>query len=106
LTLLALGITALLGLPSLLGHKNAAARARADLNEEKLICPESKRLYLYSEADALIGANEVREHVAECVSKGWYVETVNFQVSGHVRHAIVDPERYWKAITDMWNTSA
>jgi hypothetical protein len=63
------------------------------LHDEKLINPKSKRLYLYSEADALIGASEVREHAAEGASKGWPVEIIDFQVSGHVRHAIEDPER-------------
>jgi hypothetical protein len=81
--------------------ENAATKARGDLKDEKLICFKSRRLYLYSEADSLIGANEVREHAAECASKGRDVETVNFQVSGHVRHAIVNPERYWDAVTKM-----
>jgi hypothetical protein len=93
-------------LPSLAGRKNAAAKARGDLNDEKLIGLKLKRLYLYSEADALIGANEVREHVAECALKGWYVKIVNFQISGHTRHAIAHPERYWNAITEMWISSA
>lgn len=105
LVLLALVVFVQLGLPSLLGRDNAATKARGDLNDEKLIYPQSKRLYLYSEADALIVANEVREHAAECASEGWYVETVNFQVSGHLRHAIVDPDRYWNAVTEMWNSS-
>lgn len=105
LVLLGLVVVVQLGLPSLVGIENAATKARGDLNDEKLICPKSKRLYLYSEADALIGANEVREHADECASKGWYVKTVNFQVSGHIRHAIVDPERYWNAVTEMWNSS-
>jgi hypothetical protein len=106
LGLLALVIIVQLGLPPLLGRKNVATRAREDLNDDKLISPHSRRLYLYSEADKLIGANEVREHAAECASKGWQVETVNFQTSGHVRHAIVNPERYWTAVTEMWNSSA
>ncbi|RVX73839.1 hypothetical protein B0A52_02729 [Exophiala mesophila] len=105
LVLLGLVVAVQLGLPSLFGTANAATKARADLNDEKLINPQSKRLYLYSDADALIGANEVREHAAESASKGWSVETINFKTSGHIRHAIEDPERYWKAITELWNSS-
>jgi hypothetical protein len=104
--LIALVVVIQLGFPSLMGRENAATKARRDLKDEDLISPQSKRLYLYSEADALIGAAEVREHAAECASKGWDVETVNFQVSGHVRHAIMDPERYWNAVTEMWNSCA
>lgn len=106
LVLFALLLTVQFGLPLLVGRENVATKARRDLNDEKLICAQSKRLYLYSEADSLIGASQVREHAAEGASKGWCVETVNFQDSGHVRHAIVHPERYWKAVTDMWNSSA
>lgn len=87
--LIALMIILLLGLPSLLGFENAATKARRDLNDENLVSLKAKRLYIYSEADALIGANEVREYAVESRSKGWDVETVNFGDSGHVRHAIV-----------------
>jgi hypothetical protein len=94
LLLLALAVTVQLGSPSLAGRKNAAAKARGDLNDEELIGPKSKRPYLYPQAEVLIRANEVREYAAECVLKGWYVEIVKFQISGYVRHAIADPERY------------
>lgn len=80
----------LLGLPSLLGLENAATQTRRELNDENLVNLNAKRLYIYSEADALIGANDVREYARESATKGWDVETVNFGSSGHVRHAIVD----------------
>jgi hypothetical protein len=83
-------VIVLMGLPSLFGLENAATQARRELNDENLINLNAKRLYIYSEADALIGANEVREYAAESAAKNWDVETVNFGSSGHVRHAIVD----------------
>ena len=87
--LIVLVVIALLGLPSLFGYENAITKARLDLNNEDLISLQAKRLYIYSEADALVGANEVREHAAESAAKGCYVKTVNFGDSGHIRHAIV-----------------
>jgi hypothetical protein len=104
--LIALMVIVLLGLPSLFGVENAATKARRDLNDKKLINSKAKRLYIYSEADALIGAREVREYAAESAAKGWDVEKIDFGTSGHVRHAIVDPTRYWDAVVRTWKSSA
>lgn len=87
--LIVLVIIILIGLPSLFGYENAITRARNDLIDEDFINSQAKRLYIYSEADALVGANDVREHAAASAARGWNVETVNFGDSGHVRHAIV-----------------
>lgn len=103
--LIVLVVIILLGMPSLFGLENAATQARRELNDENLISLKAKRLFLYSEADALIGAKDVREYASESASKGWDVETVNFGNSGHVRHAIVDSERYWDAVLETWKSS-
>ena len=103
--LIALMVILLLGLPALFGIENAATKTRRDLNDAKLINLKAKRLYIYSEADALIGGDEVREHAAESAAKGWNVKTLNFENSGHVRHAIVDPTRYWDAVVKAWGPS-
>jgi hypothetical protein len=103
--LIALVVIVLLGLPSLFGLENAATKARRELNDEELINEGAKRLFLYSEADALIGAKEVREYAAESAEKGWDVKTVDFGDSGHVRHCIDHPEKYWDAVLSTWKSS-
>lgn len=103
--LVALMVIALFGIPSVFGIENGATKARRELNDEKFLNAKAKRLYLYSEADALIGAKEVREYAVESAAKGWDVKTIDFRTSGHVRHAIVFPEKYWEAVVQTWKSS-
>ncbi|PYH49957.1 TMEM53 family protein [Aspergillus saccharolyticus JOP 1030-1] len=57
-----------------------------------------RRCYLYSEEDQVVAARDVESHAEEVEGRGWEVETVKFEGSGHVSHSKADPERYWGVV--------
>jgi hypothetical protein len=88
----------ILWLPLFLGNENAMTQTRRELLDDSLIQEEAKRLFLYSEADALVGAQDVRDFAAESAALGYEVELDNFGETRHIMHAMRQPERYWNAV--------
>jgi hypothetical protein len=64
--------------------------------------PRTRRLYLYSDADDMIPAEEVEAHAAEAKVRGLEVRMEKFEGSPHVAHARTYPERYWGAVRKIW----
>ncbi|KZV72630.1 hypothetical protein PENSPDRAFT_628472 [Peniophora sp. CONT] len=64
------------------------------------------RLYIYSHDDALVGFDDVEEHIAEARRAGYEVETEFYTRSAHVAHMRTDPKRYWTAIESLWGSVA
>ncbi|EEA25771.1 hypothetical protein TMatcc_005995 [Talaromyces marneffei ATCC 18224] len=62
----------------------------------------SRRCYIYSDADDIIGTEDVEEHAKDAQQKGWAVELVKFQGSTHVGHYKQNPETYLEAIQRTW----
>ncbi|CAA7262229.1 unnamed protein product [Cyclocybe aegerita] len=60
------------------------------------------RLYVYSEADRVVLAKHVKRAIEEAIEKGYDVRVERFEKSAHVAHARADPERYWKAVEELW----
>lgn len=60
------------------------------------------RLYFYSDADEMVPASAVEEHIADARQKGLTVHAEKFHGTLHVSHARKDPERYWGAIQSLW----
>jgi hypothetical protein len=63
------------------------------------------RCYLFSEDDALIAWQDVREHAEESMDNGVPVKQVLFEGSGHVGHARQEPDRYWDAVMATWRSA-
>ena len=63
-----------------------------------------KRLYIYSQADALIPAEDVEAHANEAISiiGKDRVQLEDFVSSRHVGHAMLDEKRYWGLIETLW----
>ncbi|KIW21507.1 hypothetical protein PV08_02087 [Exophiala spinifera] len=63
-----------------------------------------KRLYIYSQADALIPAGDVESHAKEAVDiiGEERVQLEDFETSRHVGHAMLNGQRYWKLVEDLW----
>ena len=58
--------------------------------------------YLYSKSDPMVDWTDVRDHAAEARSKGWDVEEILFDGSGHCGHFQKDEETYVNAMKRMW----
>ncbi|GAA5911565.1 hypothetical protein JCM5296_007211 [Sporobolomyces johnsonii] len=67
--------------------------------------PPIPRLYLYSKADLLVPFTDVERHAAEAAAQGITVRQEVFEKTPHVAHARAEPERYWRAVTKLWENS-
>jgi hypothetical protein len=63
-----------------------------------------KRLYIYSQADKLIPADDVEAHAKEAIAiiGKDRVQMEDFVSSRHVGHVMLDQERYWGLIKGLW----
>lgn len=75
---------------------------REQLNESTATVKGTRRTYIYSEEDDVIGWEDVEDHARDAERKGWAVELVKFQTSTHVGHLKQDPERYREVILKTW----
>ncbi|KAK5994131.1 hypothetical protein PT974_07571 [Cladobotryum mycophilum] len=89
------------------GHRTGILRGSIDTMRQKVNDPglfgSARRLYLYSEADQVIGWEDIEAHMEEARSKrGFTVESVKFTDSPHCALVLHDPTRYWNAIERFW----
>lgn len=86
---------------------NLVEKLRADLNDPGLFGAGGMgRLYVYSRADEVVGAEDVEAHAAEAAKGGWKVAKESYVGSGHVGHMVQDGERYWGAIRGLWEVAS
>ncbi|KAH6611704.1 hypothetical protein B0J18DRAFT_442034 [Chaetomium sp. MPI-SDFR-AT-0129] len=90
------------GLGWVLGTTSAAGFSTRAVNDPALSDRTAKRLYLYSQADDIIGWEDIEEHAADARQKGWDVTTEMFEGTPHVGHMRAHPEQYWGAIAAAW----
>lgn len=79
---------------------------RAQMNDTTAAVKGTRRCYIYSEKDEIIGWQDVEEHAKDAQQKGWLVEQVKVQGSTHVGHLKHDPEMYRQAIVRTWLRSS
>ncbi|KAH7115116.1 indole-diterpene biosynthesis protein-like protein PaxU [Dendryphion nanum] len=72
------------------------------LNDPAFFDIRAPRVYLYSKADKMVGFEEVEEHIAEGVAKGWDIVKVQFKNSAHTGHVREDESKYWGAVLEAW----
>lgn len=82
--------------------ENVVTVVRRRLNDPQIVDVQMPRCYLYSKADEMVWWQDIEEHALEAKQKGWLVESVRFETSGHVNHPREDATRYWDAIASMW----
>lgn len=75
------------------------------ISEPELLSTEASRLYLYSKADKVGGWEDVEDQVARASEKGYICKAERFELSPHVGHMRLYPNRYWKAIEEAWKAS-
>lgn len=101
-----LAINAFLSLLVLL--RVVGSRSQFKVNSEALLsarfiaksCP---RVYIYSKADKLTIREVVDQHADEAQACGYRTERVLFERSAHCAHVIEDREKYWGAVSNVWN---
>jgi hypothetical protein len=85
-----------------IGRTHAGALARQTTNMDTYETKDSRRLYLYSKEDDLIGYGDIERHIAESKELGWEADFEMFEGSNHVGHMRMHPEQYWGAIQKSW----
>ncbi|KAJ7121251.1 hypothetical protein C8R43DRAFT_75210 [Mycena crocata] len=94
---------------TVLGQENLFNFLRSSLLTQDLLPladSHAPRLYIYSTTDAMVPAVSVEEHIAAVKkSAAFDVAVEKFIGSPHVLHERQDPERYWKAVRSVWDTS-
>jgi hypothetical protein len=104
LTLLGLGIAwtanSILRIPTLV------IKTRGWLNDWDLVDKTSKRLYIYSEADKLVGWRDVERHFDDARTKGSEAMILKEADTPHVQHMYLDRERYWMKVKELWESSS
>lgn len=87
------------------GIPDPIERIRQFLNSPVAMHTETNRCYIYSEADSMVGWDDVDAHVADAARRGFMVRTEKFEGSEHCAHVRVGGgERYWKVVEDVWHT--
>ncbi|KIY03976.1 uncharacterized protein Z520_00668 [Fonsecaea multimorphosa CBS 102226] len=91
------------------GWENATLSLRRRLNDPRGAFTAHKlpRVYMYSQADAMIPAADVELHAREAaeVLGQEKVRLEDFGTSRHVGHVLADPERYLAVIGGLWKRS-
>ena len=72
------------------------------LNDEGLVNGKAKRLYVYGEADRVVGWRDVERHAEEARENGWNVTMLKGIGNAHVHYMLKDGERYWKSVEKLW----
>ncbi|KAG0698692.1 hypothetical protein DFH29DRAFT_855609 [Suillus ampliporus] len=60
------------------------------------------RLYLFSRKDELTPLQDVTQHAETAKERGMDVHCELFEESGHVSHVLIEPERYWTSVQEVW----
>ncbi|CZS94983.1 uncharacterized protein RAG0_04783 [Rhynchosporium agropyri] len=90
---------------SVFGISGLVYKTAGLLNDGTLVDRRAKRLYVYSEGDQLVGWTDVERHVEEFREGGGGVKVLKEAESPHVQHMILDAERYWMNVQDLWRST-
>ena len=85
------------GIPDPIQHLRTATVDRY------LMRGETKRCYIYSEADSMVGWEDVEAHARSAADAGFVVRREKFEESGHCAHMRVGGGlRYWSIVDTLW----
>ena len=72
------------------------------LNNNELIDPAARRLYVAAKSDDMISFEDIVAHAAVARERGCEVRLEEFVGSKHVAHAMADKGRYWRLVQETW----
>ena len=80
-------------------------RVRQTLNSRLMMPNETRRCYIYSQADPMVGWRDVEAHAQSAVDNGFIVRCEKYDTSGHCSHVRFDGgTRYWAAVRMLWHS--
>lgn len=82
------------------GNENPVIVWRSTPLEER--SPARGACYLFSKEDRMIEWGDIEEHANEARAKGWRVNEVLFQGSGHCAHLAMEEGKYIEAVSSVW----
>lgn len=86
-----------------LGIPDPIERLRKTLNTRTVMQGETKRCYIYSDTDPMVGWHDVEAHAHAAADKGFLVQSEKFEGSGHCAHIrIEEGTRYWAIVNALW----
>ena len=95
-----------------LGREHLTLNLRRRLNDPEgaFMQDRLRRVYIYSQGDALIPASDVEAHAEDARAVigedgAERVKMEDFGKTRHVSHIVGDPERYWRVVDDIWSWS-
>ncbi|EFQ31562.1 hypothetical protein CGRA01v4_01486 [Colletotrichum graminicola] len=86
----------------LIGRESAPVFSVKAIADPKYVSKRSRKLFLYSKEDRLIGYEDIEQNMAESKAKGYAYNAALFDGTGHVGHMRVFPDKYWGAIAEAW----
>ncbi|KAH6364885.1 hypothetical protein HBI34_157980 [Parastagonospora nodorum] len=86
-------------------ENNVITQSRQRLLDPTHFDLSAPRCYMYSQEDALIAWQDIKEHAGESMDYNVPVNEVLFEGSGHVGHARQEPQRYWNSVMATWQTA-
>lgn len=85
-----------------LRRESPGAFSRRVANDPSYESKDTRKLYMYSKEDDLIGWEDIESHAADTRALGWEADVEVFEGSGHVGHMRMHKDQYWKAIAESW----
>jgi hypothetical protein len=86
---------------TILKTENPIEHLRRRINNGALFAPNTERVYVYSTTDRMVDNASVEWSADEAEAKGWRVRREMFVGSGHVAHAVQEPDRYWSLVRGL-----
>ena len=87
---------------TLIRKKHPIIRLRAQMVDPSLFSAKAPRVYVYSKEDKMVSWKAVEEHIVQAREMGYKAEGEEYKGSKHVAHMMVDSDRYWKVVENVW----
>lgn len=85
------------------GIADPIERVRRALRSRILMPEETKRCYIYSGTDPMVGWHDIEAHAQHAAGEGFVVQREKFVGSGHCAHVKVEGGiRYWAIVNNLW----
>jgi hypothetical protein len=73
------------------------------LNDPSTFGRRTRRLYLYTKEDTMVGWTDVQTHIDQARDRGYHADQVLFEHGPHCGLIMEDSTRYWLAVQRFWD---
>lgn len=78
----------------------------ARIHNDPDFAKQTMRSYIYGDTDVMVEWKHVEKHAVDAAAKGFVVRRELFERSAHVSHIRTDGGRYWRIVTETWETGS